>query len=204
MQAMQKKLAALIAAGGPHLADLAVEYDAVTQPHSMPDQRQQQLHSLDGAHHLGLALTSATLVSRGGGTSGRHATSSTVAGTAGSLCGGDAAADSSASRETLLAEALADAEGAVALLQSRLLAAVTQQQLTDQRLQDLQQRSAAAAVRHAQALAAAKQSGAAQLAALKEAVSRLGSRGELAGQVRLGCTSAVIALSAWYVFKTKE
>jgi hypothetical protein len=94
----------------------------------------------------------------------------------------------------MLAEALEDAEGAVALLQSRLLTAVTQQQMTDQRLQDLQQRSAAAAVRHAQALAAAKQSGAAQLAALKEAVSRLGSRGELAGQVNYCCRVQYIPL----------
>jgi hypothetical protein len=185
---MQKKLAALIAAGGPHLADLEVEYDAATQPHSMPDQRQQQTYILDGSssRQLGHALMSAALAARSVGVSGRQATSSTIAGTAGSLCGGETAANGIASREAMLAEALADAEGAVALLQSRLLAAVTQQQMTDQRLQDLQQRSAAAAVRHAQALAAAKQSGAAQLAALKEAVSRLGSRGELAGQVRFG------------------
>jgi hypothetical protein len=183
-QAMQKKLSALVAAGGPHLADLEVEYDAATQLYSMPDQQQQQSCSSTGARHLGLALTSAALAARSG-VSGKQAASSTIAGTAGSFCSGDTAADGTVSRETLLAEALADAEGAVALLQARLLTAVTQQQLTDQRLQDLQQRSAAAAVRHAQALAAAKQSGAAQLAALKEAVSRLGSRGELAGQVRL-------------------
>jgi hypothetical protein len=194
LQAMQKKLAALMAAGGPHLADLEVEYDAVLHPHSLPDQRQQL--SIGGSTCIGLALTSAAVASVPG-VGGKQPESSTVAGVAGSVCGSvlnagpntagyhtqSAEGSSSTSREAVLAEALADAEGAVALLQSQLLAATTQQQLAAQRLQDLQQRSAAAAVRHAQALAAAKQSGAAQLAALREAVSRLGNRGELAGQV---------------------
>jgi hypothetical protein len=196
LQAMQKKLAALIAAGGPHLADLEVEYDAVTQPHSLPDQRQQQQQlSLGGGSRVGLALTPAA-VALIAGASRKQPASSTVAGTAGSIYAGCDAAGCSAdsaesSREAMLAEALADAEGAVALLQSQLLAATTKQQLADQRLQDLQQRGAAAAVRHAQALAAAKQAGAAQLAALREAVARLGNRGELAGQVR-GCALCLL------------
>lgn len=203
LQAMQKKLAAIIAAGGPHLADLEVDYDAVTQPHSLPDQRQQQQQQpiVNSSSRVGLALTAAAVASIPG-IKGKQPASSTAAGTAGSawgsvrnagrdlaVCRTQSADCSSGSREAMLAEALADAEGAVALLQSQLLAATTQQQLASQRLQDLQQRSAAAAVRHAQALAAAKQSGAAQLAALREAVGRLGSRGELAGQV--GCADAV-------------
>lgn len=101
--------------------------------------------------------------------------------------------DGATSREALLAEALADAEAAIAELQAKLVGSLQQQQLTAARLEEVQQRSMTAAVRHGQALATAKKAGAAQLAALQEAVGRLGHRGELAGQVCL-----VAMYLVWY------
>lgn len=167
LQAMQKKLAALIAAGGPHLADLAYEYDSITaSPHNAADQRQLwKLPTADGITHP----------------------SSTAAATDGSsICNEGAVStmkDVDTSRQAYLNQALEDAESTVALLQQRLVEATQQQQLATRRLQDMQDRAAAAAVRHTQQLAAAKQAGQAQLTALQEVVGRLSNRSELAGQV---------------------
>ena len=51
------------------------------------------------------------------------------------------------------------------------------------RVEDLQQRLAAAAVRRAREVAAARAAGEVQLQTLQDAVQRLGQRDEMAGQV---------------------
>lgn len=169
LQVLQKKLAALIAAGAPHLADLAEEYDTITSSSDATTDQQQLSRRHDLApKHKGSSSTAAATA--GSDISTAHGTASEAAET---------------SREAFLAEALDDAESAVALLQAKLLEATQQQQLAAARLADMQSRAAQAAVRHNQQLAAAKQAGQVQLAALQEAVTRLGHRGELAGQVRL-------------------
>lgn len=176
---MQKKLAALIAAGGSHLADLEQEYDTITSPVLKTDDQQLSRYLTAG---LGV----------------RNKVPSSTAVTAGSdrsVAAGTNYVDAESSREALLAEALEDAESSVALLQAKLLEATHQQQLTAARLEDMEERAAQAAVRHSQQLAAAKQAGQVQLAALQEAVTRLGHRGELAGRVRhpvLGCCNLVL------------
>ena len=69
------------------------------------------------------------------------------------------------------------------LLQARLVAATSAAASADGRVEDLQQRLAAAAVRRAREVAAARAAGEVQLQTLQDAVQRLGQRDEMAGQV---------------------
>jgi hypothetical protein len=69
------------------------------------------------------------------------------------------------------------------LLQGRLVAATSAAASADGRVEDLQQRLAAAAVRRAREVAAARAAGEVQLQTLQDAVQRLGQRDEMAGQV---------------------
>lgn len=176
---MQKKLAALIAAGGSQLADLEQEYDAITLPVQRASDQQLKLQLDHSRQASNAALQKST----------------SVAATAGSSAATFAKSDPDSSREAVLAQALEDAEATVALLQSRLLEATQQQQLTAAKLEELQERAAQAAVRHSQQLASAKQAGSVQLAALQEALTRLGNRSELAGQVKCAACSMYCSCS---------
>lgn len=85
--------------------------------------------------------------------------------------------------EGLLASALEDAEYTIAQLQLRLVSASSAAATAESRVADLQQRLTAAAVRRTREVAAARSAGEVQLAALQDAVSRLGQRDDMAGQV---------------------
>jgi len=87
------------------------------------------------------------------------------------------------SSEGLLASALEDAESTIAQLQSRLVSASSAAATAEARVADLQQRLTAAAVRRTREVAAARSAGEVQLAALQDAVSRLGQRDDMTGQV---------------------
>jgi multidrug efflux pump subunit AcrA (membrane-fusion protein) len=95
----------------------------------------------------------------------------------------DSNIDTPAGQISFLRTALADAEGAVSLLQQKLVNAVQQQQLEQQRLADLQERAAASAVRQQQQLVAARAAGRQQIASLQDSLKRIGRRADLAGQV---------------------
>lgn len=78
---MQKKLAALIAAGGPHLAGVEAEYDALTLPHQAPDQ--QQHHKLSGFAAAAGGANSGGSTTASAGYSTRSTTSGLITGLAG-------------------------------------------------------------------------------------------------------------------------
>ena len=94
-----------------------------------------------------------------------------------------AAMPGAASREKQLLSALETAEGAVALLQGKLVEALRSQTLAEQRLADTTASAKRAGVRADAALAAARAEGTVRLRSLEEAVARLGGRSEAAGQV---------------------
>lgn len=98
------------------------------------------------------------------------------------------------SPEGLLASALEDAEATLALLQGKLVATTSAAAAAEGRVAELQQRLAAAAVRRTREVASARAAGEVQLATLQDAVSRLGHREELAGQVGVRCLRAVFVL----------
>jgi hypothetical protein len=86
-------------------------------------------------------------------------------------------------KEKQLLSALETAEGAVALLQGKLVEALRAQSLAEQRLSDSTAAARRAGLRADAALAAARAEGTVRLRSLEEAVSRLGGKSEAAGQV---------------------
>lgn len=114
---LQRKLAALLAAGGPGAAALTAELDDLAATCS----------SSRGAHDQWPRPRHPAL---GGG-------ASSMAATAGSMAGADGA---DGGEMGLLRGALADAEGAVAALQQRLVDETAAAALSAQRLSDLQVR----------------------------------------------------------------
>lgn len=156
---LRHKLTALLAAGGPSLAELDRELDEVLadadSAHADETQRVllQKLQALQQHQQKGLAASrpgqQAELLSSQG----------------------------------LLASALEDAESTIALLQSKLVGTSAAASAAEARVADLQQRLTAAAVRRTREVASARAAGEVQLATLQDAVVRLGSRDDMAGQV---------------------
>eukprot|EP00879_Flechtneria_rotunda_P013920 GHRR01014538.1.p1 GENE.GHRR01014538.1~~GHRR01014538.1.p1 ORF type:complete len:1054 (+),score=521.99 GHRR01014538.1:348-3509(+) len=171
-RALQQKLAALVAAGGPHLSAFDQEYDALHLPDNNSCLNSQQQLRLQLPHP--------------------SAGSSALQGSQAGSCA--AAGVDAADREQYMALALEDAEAAVALLQARLVEAKHEQRLCAARLADMTDRSTSAAVRHAQQLSVARQAGQTQLTALQDSMTRLGNaRGELGTEVCCGsCTQIAL------------
>jgi hypothetical protein len=160
---LRHKLTALLAAGGPSLADLDRELDEVLadadSAHADETQRAllQKLRALQ--QHQQQQQQKVSAASRPGQQTDLL------------------------SSQGLLASALEDAESTIALLQSKLVGTSAAASAAEARVADLQQRLTAAAVRRTREVASARAAGEVQLATLQDAVVRLGSRDDMAGQV---------------------
>lgn len=159
---LRRKLAALLAAGGPQLSELDGELDGVLRDVSNASDAQQRAARRGQQQHSGKQPA-------GRGAAVRE------------QAGSDAAP---LSVPGLLAAALEDAESTVALLQAQLVSRNAAAAEAQARVADLQLRLAAAVVRRSREVSSARAAGEVQLAALQEAVQRLGQRSDMAGQVR--------------------
>jgi hypothetical protein len=183
---MQTRLSALLAAGGTSLAELDQELHDVLLPcstagdqltlrvHNLQQrqQQQQQQRLKAAAGSTPASPSKAAAAEAGGSGSPQRAARQQAAAGAAALTPG-----------ALTVSALEDAECTVALLQAQLVSLSSKAAAGEARVAELQQRLTAAVVRRTREVAYARAAGEVQLATLQDAVSRLGQRDDMAGQV---------------------